>query len=100
MVDFADASVLLPGGFGSWEEFCEVVTWLQLGLHQKPCGVLNVAGYYDALMSLTAHAVAQGFLQASYRESVIVEEHPQQLLPQLGAAALPMEEKWVTTKER
>jgi len=61
--------------------------------------VLNVAGYYDAL-SLTAHAVAQGFLQASYRESVIVEEHPQQLLSQLGTAALPMEEKWVTTKER
>lgn len=77
MVDFADASVLLPGGFGSWEEFCEVVTWLQLGLHQKPCGVLNVAGYYDALMSLTVHAVAEGFLQASYRESVIVEENPQ-----------------------
>jgi uncharacterized protein (TIGR00730 family) len=60
MVDLADAFVLLPGGFGSWEEFCEVVTWLQLGLHQKPCGVLNVAGYYDALISPTAHAVAEG----------------------------------------
>ena len=100
MVDLADAFVLLPGGFGSWEEFCEVVTWLQLGLHQKPCDVLNVASYYDALMSLTAHAVAEGFLQASYRESVIVEENPQQLLSQLGTAALPMEGKWVTTKER
>jgi hypothetical protein len=61
--------------------------------------VLNVAGYYDALMSLTAHAVAEGFLQASYRESVIVEENPQQL-SQLGTAVLPTEEKWVTTKER
>jgi uncharacterized protein (TIGR00730 family) len=100
MADLADAFVLLPGGFGSWEEFCEVVTWLQLGLHQKPCGVLNVAGYYDALMSLTAHAVAEGFLQASYRESMIVEENPQQLLSQLATAALPTEGKWVTTKER
>jgi uncharacterized protein (TIGR00730 family) len=100
MVDLADAFVLLPGGFGSWEEFCEVVTWLQLGLHHRPCGILNVAGYSDALMSLTAHAVAEGFLQASYPESAIVEEHPPQLLSQLGTAALPMEEKWVTTKER
>lgn len=100
MADLADAFVLLPGGFGSWEEFCEVVTWLQLGLHQKPCGVLNVAGYYDALMSLTSHAVAEGFLPAAHRESVIVEDNPQQLLSQLATAALPTEGKWVTTKER
>jgi hypothetical protein len=57
-----------------------------------PCGVLNMAGYYDALMSLTAHAVGEGILRASYRESVIVEENPQQLLSQLGNAALPMQE--------
>jgi len=99
MADLADAFVLLPGGFGSWEEFCEVVTWLQLGLHPKPCGVLNVAGYYDALMSLTSHAVAEGFLPSAHRESVIVEDNPQQLLSQLATAVLPTEEKWVTTKE-
>ena len=60
--------------------------------------MLNVAGYYDALMSLAAHAVGEGFLQASYRESGIVEENPQQLRSQLGTTALPVEEKWVTTK--
>lgn len=100
MADLADAFVLLPGGFGSWEEFCEVVTWLQLGLHQKPCGVLNVAGYYDALMSLAAHAVAEGFLRPAHREAVIVKDNPQQLLSQLATAALPLEEKWVTKQER
>ena len=80
MSDLADAFVLLPGGFGSWEEFCEVVTWLQLGIHQKPCGVLNVAGYYAALISLTEHAAAEGFLRPAHKDLVIVADNPQQLL--------------------
>ena len=100
MSDLADAFVLLPGGFGSWEEFCEVVTWLQLGMQQKPCGVLNVAGYYDSLISLTAHAAAEGFLRHAHRELVIVADNPQQLLLQLSAAPLPTEVKWVTKGER
>jgi len=54
MASLADAFVLLPGAYGSWEEFCEVITWAQLGIHCKPCGVLNVAGYYDPLLSLTS----------------------------------------------
>src|SRR5260370_8853115 len=60
MADLADAFVLLPGGFGSWEESCEIVTWSQLGMHQKPYGVLTVAGYYDAIVSLTSHALSAG----------------------------------------
>jgi uncharacterized protein (TIGR00730 family) len=100
MSDLADAFVLLPGGFGSWEEFCEVVTWLQLGMHQKPCGVLNVAGYYDALLSLTAHAAAEGFLRLGHRDLVIVADNPQQLLLQLRAAPIPTEVKWVTKDEQ
>lgn len=98
MALLADAFALLPGGFGSWEEFCEVVTWLQLGMHQKPCGVLNVAGYYDALLSLASHAVSEGFLGAAHRQSVIVEDDPKQLLSQLATVALPAEEKWVRKK--
>jgi uncharacterized protein (TIGR00730 family) len=100
MSDLADAFVLLPGGFGSWEEFCEVVTWLQLGMHQKPCGVLNVAGYYDALFSLAAHAAAEGFLRPAHKDLVIVADNPQQLLLQLSAARIPTEVKWVTKDER
>jgi uncharacterized protein (TIGR00730 family) len=100
MSDLADAFVLLPGGFGSWEEFCEVVTWLQLGMHQKPCGVLNVAGYYDSLFSLTAHATAEGFLRPAHKDLVIVADNPEQLLLQLSAALIPTEVKWVTKGER
>jgi uncharacterized protein (TIGR00730 family) len=100
MSDLADAFILLPGGFGSWEEFCEVVTWLQLGMHQKPCGVLNVAGYYDALINLTEHAAAEGFLRSAHRDLVIVADNPEQLLLQLSAAPILTEVKWVTKGER
>jgi uncharacterized protein (TIGR00730 family) len=100
MADMADAFVLLPGGFGSWEEFCEMVTWLQLGMHQKPCGVLNVDGYYDALVSLTSHAVAEGFLGAAHQEMVIVQDSVERLLLQLSAAPLLLEIKWVSNRER
>jgi len=100
MADLADAFVLLPGGFGSWEEFCEVVTWLQLGMHRKPCGILNVAGYYDALLALTAHAFGEGFLASAHKEMVIVQDSVEQLLPELNTAPLPSIAKWVSKPER
>jgi uncharacterized protein (TIGR00730 family) len=100
MADLADSFVLLPGGFGSWEEFCEVVTWLQLGMHRKPCGILNVAGYYDGLLALTAHAVGEGFLALAYKEMVIVRDNVEQLLSQLNTAPLPSIAKWVSKQER
>jgi uncharacterized protein (TIGR00730 family) len=100
MADLADAFVLLPGGFGSWEEFCEVVTWLQLGMHRKPCGIFNVAGYYDALTELTSHAVAEEFLVAAHKEMVIVQDNVEQLLSQLNTAPLPSVAKWVSNRER
>ena len=62
MADLSDAFLALPGGFGTFEEFCEIVTWSQLGIHQKPCGLLNVDGYYDPLLRLFDHAVGEGFL--------------------------------------
>ncbi len=100
MADLADAFLLLPGGFGSWEEFFEVVTWLQLGIHSKPCAVLNVAGYYDTLLSLTSHALKEGFLRSAHKEMLIVEEDPVRLLGRLEVAPIPSETKWVEPGER
>jgi len=100
MADLADAFLLLPGGFGSWEEFCEIVTWLQLGIHAKPCALLNVAGYYDGLLSLVSHALAEGFLRSAHKEMLIVEEVPGRLLGRLEAARIPSEIKWADAKAR
>ena len=100
MADLADAFVLLPGGFGSWEEFCEIVTWLQLGIHRKPCGILNVAGYYDGLLSLANHALAEGFLRPAHHKMLIIETDPQTLLSKLASAEIPSEVKWVAARER
>jgi uncharacterized protein (TIGR00730 family) len=99
MADLADAFILLPGGFGSWEEFCEVVTWTQLGIHRKPCGVLNVAGYYDALLALISHGVTEGFVRGAHREMVIVEEDAETLLSRLASAPVVSEIKWASANE-
>lgn len=99
MADLADAFVLLPGGFGSWEEFCEVVTWTQLGIHRKPCGVLNVAGYYDALLALISHGVTEGFVRGAHREMVIMEEDAETLLSRLASAPVVSEIKWASANE-
>ena len=100
MADLSDAFVLLPGGFGSWEEFCEIVTWLQLGIHRKPCGVLNVAGYYDALLAQSAHAVAEGFISAAHREMIVVSDEPAKLVAGLTAIELPANAKWLPARDR
>jgi uncharacterized protein (TIGR00730 family) len=100
MADLADAFLLLPGGYGSWEEFLEVVTWLQLGIHRKPCALLNVAGYYDALLSQASHALEEGFLRPAHKEMLVVEENPARLLARLEAARVPSETKWVDPNER
>jgi uncharacterized protein (TIGR00730 family) len=83
MADLADAFVLLPGGFGSWDEFCEIVTWAQLGLHSKPCGILNVLGYYDSLLALAGHAVNEGFVRAGGWAGVMVDASPAALLERI-----------------
>jgi|HubBroStandDraft_6_1064221.scaffolds.fasta_scaffold05576_5 uncharacterized protein (TIGR00730 family) len=100
MADLADAFVLLPGGFGSWEEFCEIFTWLQLGIHRKPCGVLNVSGYYDALLMQASRAVSDGFVPASHLESLTIETDPRRLLSRLAEAPVLQEAKWMNKQER
>ena len=100
MADLADAFLLLPGGFGSWEEFCEVLTWLQLGIHRKPCAILNVAGYYNGLLLLADHALAEGFVRPAHHKMVIVADHPRAALSQLASASIPSEVKWVGEEAR
>ncbi|MGE0447132.1 MAG: TIGR00730 family Rossman fold protein [Vicinamibacterales bacterium] len=76
MADLADAFIAMPGGFGTFEEFCEVVTWTQLGLHPKRCGLLNVSGYYDALLAQFDRATADGFIRPANRRIVIASADP------------------------
>ncbi len=80
MADLSDGFVVLPGGTGTLEEFFEVFTWGQIGLHQKPCGLLNINHYYDPLISLFNHMIEQKFLQEKFRSMAIIEENPDVLL--------------------
>lgn len=100
MADLADAFVALPGGYGTFEEFMEVLTWAQLSLHEKPCGLLNVAGFYEPLVNLFDRAVEEGFVRADHRSLALLEEDPQKLLDLLESYAPPATEKWVSPEER
>jgi len=86
MADLSDAFIALPGGLGTLEEIFEVVAWAQLGFHDKPCGLLNVAGYYDALLSFLDHAVASAFLRQPHRDLLIGDTDARRLLHRLAVA--------------
>lgn len=83
MVEWADAFVALPGGLGTLDELSEVLTWAQLGLHAKPCGLLNLEGYFDLLMAWLDHATAQRFIRAEHRAMVLVDNDLARLLQRL-----------------
>jgi len=100
MADHADGFVALPGGFGTFEEFCEVLTWSQLGFHPKPCGLLNVAGYYDPLLALFDRGVDEGFIPPQHRALVIEETDPARLLDSFAAFRPPTTSKWIAPDER
>ena len=87
MSDRARGFLALPGGVGTFEEFFEILTWGQLGIHRKPSGLLNVAGYFDELIRFLDHAVAEGFLAEEHRGSILVESDPGKLLGRLRAYA-------------
>jgi uncharacterized protein (TIGR00730 family) len=96
--DLSDGFVALPGGFGTFEEFCEVLTWSQLGLHQppKPCGLLDVAGFFGLLVALFDRAVDEGFVRPEHRGLVLVSSAPGEVLDALAAwEAPPPTRKWV-----
>jgi uncharacterized protein (TIGR00730 family) len=86
MADLADAFIALPGGYGTLEEFCEIITLRQLDLHQKPCGLLNVDGFYDPFLALLDHQTREGFLAPDNRALIRVATHPVALLDLLNDA--------------
>jgi uncharacterized protein (TIGR00730 family) len=100
MAELADAFVALPGGLGTLEELFEVYTWAQLGLHRKPCALLNVQGYYDGIAGFLADAVEERFLRQEHRDMLLVEREPRALLERLRGfepdAVLP---KWIDREE-
>ena len=100
MAELSDAFVALPGGFGTLEEFCEAVTWAQLGLHRKRCGLLNVAGFYDSLLGLFDRAVADGFLKPQNRMIVAADADPAVLLDRLCVPADAPEPKWMSSLDQ
>ena len=100
MADLADAFLTLPGGFGTWDEFCEALTWSQLGLQKKACAFLNVEGYYDALFALAERAAEDGFIRPEHRQLLLVDTDAQRLLDRLQNFKAPYVPKWVDRSER
>jgi uncharacterized protein (TIGR00730 family) len=99
MAELSDAFVALPGGFGTFEELLEMVTWAQLGIHRKPIGLLNVAGYYDSLIALLDHAVREGFVSPGNRRLLLVDSEPGPLLERLSAPPGSAGPEWITPEE-
>ena len=95
MAELADGFVALPGGVGTLEEFFEIWTWGQLGMHQKPCGLLNVAGYFDPLLQFLDRAVQEKFVRDVHRNMVVVESDPAVLLARFEAYEPPRQVKWI-----
>lgn len=95
MSDLAQAFIALPGGYGTWDEFCEALTWSQLGLHKKACAILNVAGYYDPFLAMADRALADGFVRPAHRDIVLTDTNPERLLDRLATYDVPAVEKWI-----
>jgi len=100
MADLAGAFVALPGGYGTLDELCEILTWSQLGLHPKPVGLLNVEGYFDPLLALFDRAVEEGFLPAPHRGLALADTDPARLLDRFAAYEPPSTGKWIRQEER
>lgn len=95
MVDLSDAFIALPGGFGTLDELFETLTWLQLGFHGKPVGLLNAAGFFDHLLTFLDHMSSTGFLTPKHRSSLITETEPEALLKAIRAFEPDTCEKWI-----
>lgn len=99
MVEASDGFIALPGGLGTLEEFCEVVTWSQLGLHRKPCGLLDVKGFFQPLIRFLDHSVKEGFLAPAHRRMVLLDKDPEVLLRRLRDYEAPAVPRWIEAEE-
>ena len=99
MAELSDAFIAMPGGVGTFEELFEAVTWTQLGLHRKPCGLLNVDGFYTPLERFIDQAVTEGFIRPVHRTAIVVDDNPDRLLETLSTIDLPNVPKWIRPDE-
>jgi len=99
MAELSDGFIALPGGWGTIEEIFEMLTWAQLGFHQKPCGLLNIAGYYDHLFTFLEHAIDQRFVREEYRPMIMMEETASDLLDRYQQYQAPSVRKWIGPEE-
>jgi len=99
MAQLADGFIAMPGGLGTLEEIFEVITWGQLGLHAKPCGFLNVCGYFDHLIAFLQHTTTERFVKAENRDMLFFEATPAKLLARLEAYQAPKIEKWLDSEQ-
>jgi hypothetical protein len=95
MCELSDAFVGLPGGYGTFEELFEMVTWAQLGLHAKPVGLLDTRRFYSPFAALVRHAVDEGFIKTEQKALIVVDDDPQRLLDQLPTHSVPFSRKWL-----
>ena len=100
MADSSDAFLALPGGAGTMEEVFEAWTWAQLGHHQKPVGLLNVAGFFDGLVAFLDHQCNERFIRQEHRDMLIVESDPFEMLDRFSSYRAPVVEKWIRAGER
>jgi uncharacterized protein (TIGR00730 family) len=101
MADFADGFIALPGGYGTYDELFEIITWAQLGLHSKPVGLLNVGGFFDPLLALIEHSSVEGFISAHNATLVLQEQTPGELLDSFATyVPTPAGSKWMDLSER
>ena len=99
MAELADGFIALPGGIGTLEELFEIWTWAQLGFHNKPCGVLNVLGYYNELISFLDHVAAEEFVKPHHRGMLLVENEPEILLDRFAGYHAPVVRQWVSKED-
>jgi uncharacterized protein (TIGR00730 family) len=95
MADLADGFIALPGGFGTFEELCEIITWAQLGIHAKPCALLNVAGFYDHLVAMFDHSEREAFIRGEHRGLLLIESRIEKLYQLMRNYRPPVIEKWL-----
>ena len=98
MAELSDAFIALPGGMGTLDEFFEMVTLNQLGVQSKPCGLLNVEGYFDHLRAFLDHAVAERFVNPAHRDMIVLDDDPRRMIEKMRNWTMPQTSKWMDSK--